>query len=89
MDLVIDKEFRKICSEIISEHKTEDEWAAIESDDMFQTTNYCGGYDTTEMAFCFSYYNKKENEFWFQLTLAEINEVSNGAIQKIGIRPAE
>ena len=89
MDILVDNEFRNICSEIVVENKTEDQWAAIESDDMFQTSKYCGGYDATEMAFCFSYYDEEQKEFWFQLTLAEIQRIVNRQIEKINIRSTE
>lgn len=43
----------------------------IESSDMFQTKNFCGGFDAIENEFCFSYYND-DKEFWFQLSLNDI-----------------
>lgn len=38
--------------------------ALIESDDMFQTQNYVGGFDATEMSFCFSYFDANRDEFY-------------------------
>jgi hypothetical protein len=49
----IDKYLKKICSQIIAENKSEEEWSEIESDDMFVLTAYEGGFDATEMMFCF------------------------------------
>ena len=46
--------FLKIANEIIEQHNSLNEWAAIESDDMFQEGIYVGGFDATEMEFCFN-----------------------------------
>lgn len=75
MNLDVNKEFKDICIEILDEKKSEIEWAEIESSDMFQSDNYCGGYDATEMAFCFSFYDIDNREFWFQLTLNDIEDI--------------
>lgn len=82
---MVDDEFLKICKEILSQNKSEEKWAEIESDDMFQTENYEGGYDATEREFCFSYYDNIRNEFWFQLTLNEIQEVVVGQKREIDL----
>jgi hypothetical protein len=52
--------FLSICREILREDKAEKEWAEIESDDMFQEENYEGGFDATEMEFCFSVFENGE-----------------------------
>ncbi|MBY0273498.1 MAG: hypothetical protein K2X02_08890 [Alphaproteobacteria bacterium] len=80
MKIDIDQEFKEICKQIIDEHKAEHEWTLIESSDMFQTEHYCGGYDATENAFCFSYYNEKGDEFWFQVTLDQIKRIMESKI---------
>ena len=80
MEMNISDEFKSICKEIEKERKTEKEWALIESSDMFQTEHYCGGYDATENAFCFSYYDDKGEEFWFQITLEKINKIVKNEI---------
>jgi hypothetical protein len=49
----LEKDFFLISKEIVLQNKTIREWAEIESDDMFQIGNYEGGFDNTEMAFCF------------------------------------
>ena len=51
MNLVIDKEFLKISQLICSKNFSDDEWAKIESNDMFQTEHYVGGFEGTENAF--------------------------------------
>jgi hypothetical protein len=89
LDLEIGKEFRDICAQILAEQKTSDDWAAEESDDMFQSVSFSGGYDADEDAFCFSYYDEQQNEFWFQLTLDEVREVAAGTRTRLTIRPAE
>ncbi len=52
---------------------------------MFQSKNYCGGYDVDEMAFCFSYYDNKKVEYWFQLTLKQVKELIEGRIKEISL----
>lgn len=75
MILKISDELFQILQQIISENKDESEWAQIEADDMFQSEHYCGGYDATEEAFTFSYYDPENVEWWFQLTLEEVQSI--------------
>ncbi|MCG8333086.1 MAG: hypothetical protein MJE63_01110 [Proteobacteria bacterium] len=89
MDIKIDEEFFLICKEIIDENKSEDEWSEIESDDMFQSASYCGGYDADEESFCFSYYDSDKKEFWFQITLKEVKTVVEGKLNILKGRPTE
>lgn len=89
MEIAVTDEFLKICSEILSEEKTAEEWKEVESDDMFQTQSFSGGYDATESAFCFSYFDEKNEEFWFQLTFDEISEILKKQKRSISIWPAE
>ena len=88
MELEVNEEFRNICTQILAEQKTPEQWAAEESDDEFQTESFEGGYDATEEAFCFSFYDEQGRDFWFQLTLDEIREVAQGLRTKFPIRPA-
>jgi hypothetical protein len=89
MRLAVDDEFRTICREILAENLSPAEWAAIESDDMFQNDHYVGGYDATEQAFCFSHYTAGGEEYWFQLSLPEVQAVLVGEVAVIDARPAE
>ncbi|BDD05491.1 hypothetical protein [Aureibacter tunicatorum] len=89
MNLKIDSEFRNICSEILEHNLNLENWAEIESDDMFQTENYAGGFDGTELEFCFSYFNEKKDEFWFQFPLSEVSLIVKGQIETLNIRPAD
>lgn len=89
MDINVNQEFIMICKDILKEKRTEEEWAKFESDDMYQSESFVGGYDADEMAFCFSYYNTNGEEFWFQLTHSEIEKVVNGELSKLQSRPAE
>jgi len=73
----IDNLFIEICKEIISENKSPEEWAEVESDDWFQTEKYCGGFDATEMEFCFSLY-ENEDEYWFQVSLDDVKDIISG-----------
>ena len=75
MQIPITNELRLIFKQIVDEQKTEDEWSEIESDDMYQSESFDGGFDATERAFCFSYYANDGDEFWFQLTLSEIEGI--------------
>lgn len=83
--LKIDDEFISICREIVSENKTDDEWSEIESSDMFQTKKYCGGYESAEQEFCFSYYDTKGKEWWFQVNLPDISEISKGELKYLDL----
>lgn len=73
----ITPEFRTICKEIIDENLSEAEWSEVESDDMFQTNLFEGGFDTTENAFTFSYFTDGK-EYWFQLTLEDAIKINDG-----------
>lgn len=85
----MDDELRGIFEEIRSEMRSTAEWAAVESSDMFQTTSYAGGYDATEQAFCFSYYAPDGAEYWFQLTLEDVNDLLEGRQATIDARLAD
>jgi hypothetical protein len=89
MQIAVDDEFRAICRDILAENLSPVQWAAIESDDMFQSEHYAGGYDATEEAFCFSHYSADGEEYWFQLTTAEIQAVLTGRLSVLNARPAD
>ena len=78
MDYQVDELFCEICRQIISEDKSPQEWAKIESDDMFQNEKYCGGFDANEMAFCFSVYRDNNGEYWFQVSLDDVKDIVSG-----------
>ena len=88
VQLPVPAEFRDICSSIVAERRSLDGWRAVESDDMFQTEHFCGGFDATEDAFCFSYYAADGTEYWFQLTLPEVSSVASGTFQTLSLRLA-
>lgn len=84
MKLAIDDEFKKICSEIVSENKTDAEWSEIEAGDMFQSTHYCGGYEDGVFAFgYFGYPDKSDREFWFEVSLSDLKKILAGEIKEI------
>lgn len=89
MDLPVPEEFRAMCTGIVAEEKDAQAWAEIESDDMFQSPSFVGGYDADEEAFCFSYYGDAGVEYWFQLTLEEVRLVADGTLNLLDVRPAE
>ena len=80
----LEAEFYLICKEIIKENKTLAAWAEIESDDLFQSGNYEGGFDSTEMEFCFRVF-VNSNEFWFQLSLDSVRKVNQNLLTEIEI----
>jgi hypothetical protein len=88
MKHIVDEILISILRLILEEGKSDDEWAEIESDDMFQKEPYVGGYDADEEAFCFSYFSEK-SEYWFQVTLAEISEMVNGNIKEVELVEAD
>lgn len=83
--LEIDDEFISICRQIKSEGKSNEEWSAIESSDMFQSAQYCGGYEGIEEEFCFSYFGKSGKEWWFQLSLLDIESVIDGKLRYLDL----
>jgi hypothetical protein len=89
MKILVDKELLGIFKSILNRNLTLVEWIEIESDDEFQTENYCGGFDGTENEFCFSYYDKERTEYWFQKSLLEIQKINDGKIIEFEIRLAE
>lgn len=89
MTIQVDEQLRSICEEICSEALTLAEWSLVESSDMFQTASYCGRFDSTEVAFCFSYFDVNAKEFWFQFTLDEARKVLDGSLNSIEARLAK
>ena len=85
MKIKIDEEFVSLCKEILSYKKSANEWALIESDDMFKTEKYEGGYDATENEFCFSYYDENHQEYWFQLGMRDIEKISLGEKEEMEV----
>jgi len=89
MEIVVDDQLREICASIEAQSLSENEWAGRESDDEFQTKNYCGGFDADEKAFCFSFFAPSGVEYWFQFSLEEASLINSGALSKLLAREAE
>ena len=89
MDIVLPTEFVQICREIQSQGLEPAQWAGIESDDMFQTASFCGGYDADEAAFCFSYFDQDGTEYWFQVSLDSISAIVSGSLLSLSVHPAQ
>ena len=87
MQRKIDEELRKICEEISSFEKSIEEWRKIESCDMFQTKHYCGGFEAEEDAFWFSFYDSKDKEYYFKLTLENVNDILSEKLSFVELRP--
>ena len=88
MKLGVTGELIQLCKQIVDEQKSEVEWALIESDDMFKADNIEGGFDAVEIAFCFSIFIDS-GEYWFQLSLMEVEKVYCGHLTEIDVRHAE
>jgi len=88
MKIAVTQELRDLFARILAENKTESEWAEMESDDMFQSDHYRGGFDATEMAFCFSFFDGDGVELWFQLRLEEVREYATHGKAEIDARLA-
>lgn len=58
--------------EIVSMDLTVDLWTERESSDMFQSEHFSGGFDATEMEFLFSYFPDEGGEFWFGVSLDDV-----------------
>lgn len=84
----IDEELRSLLREIQLERKSATECAENESDDLIQSENYRGGYDATEMEFCFSLF-RNHKEYWFQFSLSDIDTLLRRSDAKIEVRPAD
>jgi len=88
MLLAVDADLAAIVAEIVAQNRTDLEWAAVESDDMFQRGRYVGGYEGPEQAFTFSFYGEG-GELWVQFTLAEAHAIASGRLQAVSARAAE
>ena len=86
--LAVTADLVAICREILAQEYGPEEWAEVESDDMFQRGPFEGGYDATEEAFTFSYRDPGGGELWFQFTLAEAPRIVSGEITRLAARPA-
>ena len=78
MDIPIEPELKNICEEIDAKNLQPAQWSEIESDDMFQSGNFIGGFDADENEFCFSYFAPNKMEYWFQFNLEIALEISQG-----------
>lgn len=88
MEIPIESELVMICREIKDKALSIEQWSEIESDDLFQTSQYTGGFDADEKEFCFSYFSD-DVEYWFQLDLKLAQKISEGFEPKIQGRRAE
>jgi hypothetical protein len=82
MKLLIDQELIEILQSIREKGLTIKQWQEIESSDMFQSEHFTGGFDAIENAFCFSFFSE-EKEYWFQVTLEQIDEILNKRVSFI------
>ena len=67
-----------------------EQWAEIESDDMFQNEKYCGGFDYDDAGgeFWFRLF-EGDDEYWFSLTLDEVQAGLAGDKNSIDVEPAD
>ena len=81
MKIGVTKELLALVKEISVESKTDEEWAGVEADDMFQSAHYCGGYDATERAFLFSYHDDNGAEYFFQFSTSDVPKILAGELE--------
>ncbi len=84
----IKDDFLAICTEILTENKTPEQWAEIESDDIFQRGNYEGGFDATGMTFCFSVFENGK-EYWFEFPLTDVELFEKGEKKEVAVSEAK
>ena len=89
MQIPSNDELRTLCQCITAEGLSLEQWAEIESDDMFQSASFRGGFDADERAFLFSWYANDMDEYWFQLSMDDVVEIANGGSAQIEGRPSE
>jgi len=89
MKIPIEPELVSICREITNKGLGVSQWSEIESDDMFQLGNFVGGFDADEGEFCFSYFASNKVEYWFQLNLHVVKQISQGINPTLIGRSAE
>ena len=80
-----DDDLIAICREIVETGRTEAEWAEVESDDLIQFGRYEGGFDATEMEFCF-HFSEDGKEFWLQISLSEVKIIASGDAVPLSFR---
>jgi hypothetical protein len=73
-----DDDLRTICRQIVAAGRSMSEWDRIESDDMFQSGAYVGGYDAAEQGFTFSFYDAAKKEWWLSLSLPIAEKIARG-----------
>ena len=56
-------------------------WDAVSSSDMFQSDNFCGGFEGSEGEFTFSFFTRDGDEYWFQFPLSDVPEILDGTIR--------
>ncbi|MCH9693459.1 MAG: hypothetical protein K0U72_03025 [Gammaproteobacteria bacterium] len=78
MQIPTNENLRSICREISDKEFSVEQWAKIESSDMFQSDGFCGGFDADERAFLFSWYAADQNEYWFQLSIELAESIATG-----------
>ena len=78
MKLTIDDEFRDICRAIISQVDCEGDASLVESDDEYQCSNFCGGWQSSDSKFWFSFYAPDGGDYIFSLTIDDVRRVAGG-----------
>jgi len=89
MNIPISHELIAICQEIVEKNYTQNDWARIESSDMFQSSQFCGGFDADEKEFCFSFFPDDSREFWFQFDLGIATQIAGGVVINLIGKQAE
>jgi hypothetical protein len=78
MKLIIDENLRQLCRKIVADYDTNGEASLIDSDDLYQAPNFCGGWQSEDRRFWFSFYAKDGGDYIFSFTLDEARLVASG-----------
>ncbi|HZW09941.1 MAG TPA: hypothetical protein VFF69_08560 [Phycisphaerales bacterium] len=77
MKLRIDDEFREICHQILRGVAA---GRIVDSDDIYQSPNFCGGWDENEGRFGFSFYAPDGGDYIFSFSLEDARSVAEGGV---------
>lgn len=83
MKIEISAELRGILESIVNESTSINFWRDHAASDWFQTENYCGGFESVEDGFTFSYFAPDGKEYWFQFLLSDLPEILDGTIETL------
>ena len=73
-----------MCREMIRQRDEEPDLLFVWSDDLLQSSHFCGGYDPEDVAFWFGYYADDGKQYVFRLTIEDAERIAaNGDVSCI------